>query len=193
MSAYLLSRSTITYTLSQPRTSGNPAMKSIERSVQILSLPSLGILVVVPVAELAEAQSTPRDTESVAASEDVPPMTPPSQPRSVAPSPSPTAEIRLAEEPIPVSVVSAAPRLSAVAEEVPSEAAVQSAVRQLMAIFAAACQLRTDLGRRDPVHLEDAPRDRRGRPVHEEFVPALWGGVRRSSLRAVCLGRTPKR
>ena len=119
-------------------------------------------------------------------------MKPPSQPRSVAPSPSPTAKIRLAEELTPVSVVSAAPRLRAVAEEVPSEAAVQSAVRQLMAIFAAARQLRTDVWRRDFVHLEDAPRDRRGRSVQEEFMPALWGGVRRSSLRVVRLGRTPK-
>ena len=29
--------------------------------------------------------------------------------------------------------------------------------------------------------------------MHEEFVPALWGGVRQSSLRAVRLGRTPRR
>ena len=141
----------------------------------------LGILVGVPVAELAEARSTPRATESVA------------QPRSVAPLPSPPAEIRLAEEPAFGSVASAAPRLRAGAEEAPSKAAVQSAVRQLMAIFAAARQLRIDVGRRDSVHLEGAPRDRRGRPVHEEFVLALWGGVRRSSLRAVRLGRTPKR
>ena len=89
--------------------------------------------------------------------------------------------------------MSAAPRLRAVAEEVPSEAAMESAVRELLAIFAAAPQLRPDVGRRDFVHLEDAPRDHRGRPVREEFVTALWGGVRRSSLRAVCLGRTPKR
>ena len=152
-----------------------------------------GILVGVPVVELAEARSTLRSTESVEASEKMTPRKSPSQPRSVAPSPSPTAEARLAQEPTPVSVVSAAPRLSAVAEEVPSEAAVQSAVRQLMAIFAAGRQLHTDVARRDSVHLEDAPRDRRGRPVHEEFVPALCGGVRRSSLRAVRLGRTPKR
>ena len=151
---------------------------------------ALGILVGVPVVKLAEARSTPRATESAAASEEVPPMKAPSQPRSVAPSPSRTAEVRPAEEPTPVSVVSAAPRLKAVAEEVPSESAVRSAVRQLMAIFTAARQLRPDVGRRDSMHLEDAPRDCRGRPVHEEFVPALWGGVRRSSLRAVRLGRT---
>ena len=154
---------------------------------------ALGILVGVPVAELAEARSTPRATEPVEASKEVPPMKSPSQPHSIAPSPSRTADVRLAEKPTPVSVVSAAPRLSAVAEDVPSEAAVQSAVRQLMAIFAAARQLRTDVGRRDSVHLEDAPRDRRDRPVHEECMPALWGGVRHSSLRAVHLGRTPKR
>ena len=127
------------------------------------------------------------------ASKEVPPIKSPSRPRSVAPPPSPTAEVRLAEEQTPVSVVSAAPRLSAVSEEVPSEAAMQSAVRQLLAIFAAARQLRSDVGRRGSVHLEDAPRDHRGSPIHEEFVPALRGGVRRSSLRAVRLGRTPKR
>ena len=135
---------------------------------------ALGILVGVPLAKLAEARSTPR-AECVEASDEVPPMKSPSLLRSGAPSPSLTAEVRLAEEPTPVSVVSAAPRLSAVAEEVPPEAAVQSAVRQLMAIFAAVRQLRTDFGRRDSVYLEDAPRDRRGRPVQEEFVPVLWG------------------
>ena len=147
---------------------------------------ALGILVVLLVAELAEVRSTPRATESVEASEEVPPMTSPPRPRSVSPSPSPTAEVRLAEEPTPVSVVWAAPRLSAVAEEVPFEAKVQSAARQLMAVFAPARQQRTGVGRRDSVHLEDASGDRRGRPVHEEFVPVLWGGVRRSSL-ALCV------
>ena len=150
---------------------------------------ALDIFVGVPMAELAEARSTPRATESVEASEEAPPMKSPSQPHSVAPSPSPTAEVRLAGEPTPVSIVSAAPRLRAVAEEVPS---VQRAVRQLLAIFADARQLRPDVGRRDSVHLEDAPHDHRGRPAHEEFMPALWGEVRRSSLRAVRLGRTPK-
>ena len=153
---------------------------------------ALGILVGVIIAELAEARSTPRATEFVKASEEAPPMKSPSQPRSVAPSPSPTTEVRLAEEPAPVSVVSAAPRLSAVAEEVPTEAAVQCAVRQLLAIVATVRQLRTDARRRDSTHLEDVPRDRRGRPLHAEFVPELWGGVSRSSLRAVRLGRTPK-
>ena len=46
---------------------------------------ALGILVVALVAELAEARSTPRATESVEASEEVPPMTSPPRPRSVAP------------------------------------------------------------------------------------------------------------
>ena len=119
----------------------------------------LGILVNVPVAKLARTRSTPRVTESVAASEEVPPMKSPSRLRSVEPSPPPTAEVSIVKEPAPVSVVSAAPRLSAVAEKVPSEAAVQSAVRQLMAIFAAARQLRADVGRRDSVKLEDAPRE----------------------------------
>ena len=105
----------------------------------------LGILVGLPVAELAEARSTARAIESLAASEEVPPMKSPSQRRSVAPSLSPTAEVRLAGEPIAVSVVPAAPRLSAFAEEVPSEAAVQTTVRQLIAIFAAAGQLRPDV------------------------------------------------
>ena len=118
-------------------------------------------------------------------------MKSPSRPRSVEPPPPPTVEARIVEQPSSVSVVSAAPRSSAVAEEVPSKAAVQSAVRQLMAIFAAARQLRADVGRRDSVDLEDASRDRLGRPVHEEFAPALWVGVRRSNLRAVRLGRTP--
>ena len=153
---------------------------------------ALGILAGVPLAGLAEARSTSRATESVDASEEAPPMKSPSQPRSVATSPSSIVEVRPAGEPTLISVVSATPRVRAVAAEVPSEAAVQSAVRQLMAIFAAARQLRPDVGRRDPVHLEDAPRDRRSRPVREEFVPALWSGVRRSSLRAVRLGRTPR-
>ena len=169
----------------------------VRRTALLVAQPSegLGILVGVPVEELEEAWSTPRATESAAASEEIPRMKSPSRLRSVEPSPPPIAGVRLAEEPTPVSVVSVAPRLSTVAEKVPSEAAVQrqSAVRQLMAIFAAACQLRTDVGRRDPVHLEDARRDRRGRPVHEAFGPALWSGVRRSSLRAVRLGRTPNR
>ena len=99
---------------------------------------ALGILGGVPVAALVEMRSTPQATVFVEASEQAPPMRSPSQPRSVAPSPAPTAQVRLAEEPTPVSVVSAAPRLKVTAEDVPSEAAVQSAVRQLFAIIAAA-------------------------------------------------------
>ena len=153
---------------------------------------SLGILVGVPVPELAETRSTLRATESVAATEEVPAMESPTQPRSVAPSPSPTAEVRLAEEPTLLPIVSAAPRSSAVAEKVPSDAAVESAVRQLMAVFAAARRLGIDVGPRDSVHLQDVPRDGRGRPVQEELVPAPWGRVHRSRLRASRLGRTSK-
>ena len=147
----------------------------VRPTAMLIAEPSggLGILVGVPVAELAEARSTPRATESVAASEKAQPVKALSQQRSVAPSPSLVAEVRAAEEPTPVSVLSAAPRLRAAAEETPSEAAMQSAMRQLLAIFEAARKLRPEVGLRDLVCLEDAPRDRRGRPVREEFVPAL--------------------
>ena len=70
---------------------------------------------------------------------------------------------------------------------------MQSAVRQFVALFEAALRLGAPTREREVEHLEDAPRDRRGRPVHPEFVPALWDGVRQSSLRAVPLGRTPRR
>ena len=71
---------------------------------------ALGILVGVPAAELAEARSTPRATESVVASEEAQPAKFPSHPRSAAPSASAIAEIRAAKELTPVSVVSAVPR-----------------------------------------------------------------------------------
>ena len=77
--------------------------------------------------------------------------------------------------------------------EVPSDAAVQSAVRQLIALFEAARQMGAPAATREVEHLEDAPRNRRGRPLHDDFVPALWGGLGHSSLRAVRLGRTPRR
>ena len=154
---------------------------------------ALGILVGVPAAELAEARSTPRATESVVASEEAQSAKFPSHPRSAAPSPSPIAEIRAAEEPTPVSVVSAVSRSRAPAAEIPSETAVQSALQHLLAIFEAARQLSPDVGLRDLRYLEDALRDRRGRSVREEFVPVLWGGVRHSSLRALSLGKTPRR
>ena len=93
---------------------------------------------------------------------------------------------------VPASDVSVASCSRAISLEVPSEAAVQNAVRQLMALFESARQLGAPIGRCEPEHLEDAPSNRRSHPVHEEFVPALWGGVRRSSLRAVPLGRTPR-
>ena len=138
---------------------------------------ALGILVGVPLAELAEAWSTPTAAESVEASEEAQPVKFSSQPRSAAPSPSPITKVRSAEEPTPVSVVSAAPRPRTAVEEIPSEAAVQSVMRQLLAIFEAARQRRPDVGLRDLLYLEDAPCDRRGRPVREESVPVLWGGA----------------
>ena len=97
------------------------------------------------------------------------------------------------EEPTPVSVASAAPRPRMPAAEIPSEAALQNAMQHLLAIFETSRQLRPDVGLRDLRYLEDAPRDRRGRPFREEFVPVLWGGVRRSSLHAARLGKTPRR
>ena len=88
---------------------------------------ALGILVGVPAAELAEARSTPRATESVVASEEAQSAKFPSHPRSAAPSPSPIAEIRAAEEPTPVSVVSAVSRSRAPAAEIPASYAPMSA------------------------------------------------------------------
>ena len=76
---------------------------------------ALGILVGVSLAELAEARSTPRATESVEASEKARPVKAPSHPRYVVPSPSPIAEVRATKEPTPVSVVSATPRRGAAA------------------------------------------------------------------------------
>ena len=154
---------------------------------------ALGIFVGVPATELAEARSTPRATESVVASEEAYPAKLPSYPRSAAPSASPIAEIRAAEEPTPVSVVSAVPHSRAPAAEIPSKTVVQGALQHLLATFEAARQLRPDIGLRGLRYLEDAPRDRRGRAVREEFVPVLWGGVRHSSLRAVHLEKTPMR
>ena len=153
---------------------------------------ALGKLFDVPVPDLAEARSTSRAPESLAASEGVLLRKSPSRPRSVDPAPSPTVEVRAAGELASASDVPVAPRPRAIAVEIPSEAAVQSAVRQLMALFEAARQFGAHIRRREPAHLDDAPHDRRGHPVHEEFVPALWSGVRRSSLRAVRLGRTPR-
>ena len=134
---------------------------------------ALGILVDVPVADLVEARKTPRAPESVATSEEVLPRESPSRPRSVLHSPSPTAEVRTAGELAPASDVSVASRSREIAGGVPSEAAMQNGVRQLLALFEATGQLGAPVGRRESEHLEDAPRDRRGRPVHEEFVPAL--------------------
>ena len=77
--------------------------------------------------------------------------------------------------------------------EFPSEAVVQSAVQQLVALFEAACQLGAPAREHEVEHLEDDPRDRRDRPVHEEFVPVLGGGVRQSSLRGMRFRHTPRR
>ena len=131
---------------------------------------ALAILAGVPVAELAKARGTATATRSVEASDEAQPVNSPSPPRSVAPSPSRNAEVRAAEEPTAVSVVSAAPRLRAAAEEITSEAAVQSALRKLLAILEAARHLRPLVGLRDLVYLEDAPRHCRGRPLREKFV-----------------------
>ena len=54
-------------------------------------------------------------------------------------------------------------------EGVPSDAAVQSAVQELIALFEAACQAGAPSGRREVEHLEDAPRNRRGRAVQENL------------------------
>ena len=58
-------------------------------------------------------------------------------------------------------------------------------MRQLVALFEVPRRLGSPSREREVVHLGDAPRARHGRPVDEEFQPALWGGVRHSSLR-VC-------
>ena len=145
-----------------------------------------------PLAELAEARSTPRATESVEASEEAQPAQFSSQPRSAAPSPSPIADIRAAEEPTRVSVALAAPRPSMAAKEISFAAAVQSAMQQFLGIVEGARHLRPAVGLPDLLCLEEAPRDRRGRPVRKHFVPVLWGGVRRSSFHAVRLGKTPR-
>ena len=96
---------------------------------------ALAILVGVPLADKAEARSTPRALESLAASEEVLLRKSPSQPRSVDLAPSPTVEVRSAGELASASDVSVASRPRAIGVEIPSEAAVQSAVRQLMALF----------------------------------------------------------
>ena len=147
---------------------------------------ALGILVAVPVADLVEARKTPRAPESVETSEEVLPRESPSRPRSVEPSPSPTADVRTAGELAPASDVSVASRSREIAGGVPSEAAMQNGVRQLLALFEAAGQLGAPVGRRESEHLEDAPRDRRGRLVHEEFVPASRPPVQRPAC-ALCV------
>ena len=85
---------------------------------------ALGILVGVPLSDLAEPHRTPRATGSAEASEETQPVELSSQPRHGAPSPSPVAELHAAEETTPVSVASALPRPSTAAEGIPSEAAV---------------------------------------------------------------------
>ena len=155
---------------------------------------ALWILVRVPAADVAEARSSPSVTGSVAKLEDGPPRKSRSRSRSARPSPPPPApEVCVVAESDLVSDVAAMPRSRSGDVGFPSEAAVQSTVRQLVALFEAARRLRVSAREREVEHLEDAPLDRRGRPVHQDFVPALWGGERRFNLRAVRAGRTPRR
>ena len=143
---------------------------------------------------LQRRRGSPRATGSVTELEEVPPLTSRFRSRSVRMSPPPSVpEIRLVGESASLPGAGKVSLSSAGDEGVPSDAAVQSAVPQLIAPFEAARQAGAPSGRREVEHLEDAPRNRRGRPMQGEFVPALWGGVRQSSLRAVRLGRTPRR
>ena len=155
---------------------------------------ALRLLVGVDSGATAEARSSPRATGSVTELEEAPPRKSRSRSRSVEASPPPSVpEIRVVGE--SGSVPGAGQELPSREGEdgVPLEAAVQSAVRQLIALFEAARQVGAPAGRREVEHLEDAPRNRRGHPVQEDVVPALWGGVSLSSLRAVRLGRPPRR
>ena len=155
---------------------------------------ALRLLVRVPAADVAEARSSPRVAGSVAELEDGPPRKSRSRSRSARPSPPPPApEVCVVAKSDLVSDVAAVPRSCAGDVGFPSEAAMQSAVRQLVALFEAARRLRVSAREREVEHLEDAPLDRRGCPVYQDLVPALWGGVRRSSLRAVRVSRTPRR
>ena len=149
----------------------------------------LRLLVRVPADDVAEARSSPRVTGSVAELEDGPPRKSRSRSRSVRPAaPPPVPQVCVVEKSDLVSGVATVPRSREDDVEFPLDAAVQSAVRQLVSLFEAARRLGGSARERDIEHLEDAPCDRRSHP--QDFVPALWGRVRRSSLRAVRLART---
>ena len=148
----------------------------------------------VPAGDAAESRSSPRGARSAAELEDRPSGKSRSRSQSSRPSrPSPAPAVCVVGKADLVSDVAAVSCSRVSDVELPSEAAVQSAVRQLVALLEAARRLGAPAREREVEHLEDAPRDRRGRPVYEEFEPALWGGVRQSSLRAMRLGRTPRR
>ena len=155
---------------------------------------ALRLLVGVHSGATAESRSSPRATGPLAELAKAPLRKSRSGSRSARASPPPPVpEIRLVGE--SGSVPGPGEELpSRDGEEgVPSDAAVHSAVRQLVALFETARQVDAPAARREVDNLADAPRNLRGRPVQEDFVPALWGGVHHSSLRAVRLGRTPRR
>ena len=155
---------------------------------------ALRLLVGVPAGDAAESRSSPRAARSVAELEDRPSGKPCSRSRSGRPSQlSQAPAVCVGGKADLVSDVTAASCSRVSNVEFPSEAAVQRAVRKLVALFEAARRLGAPARERKVEHLEDAPRDRQGRPMHEEFVPALWDGARQSSLRGARLGRTPRR
>ena len=155
---------------------------------------ALRLLVGVPAGDAAESRSFPRVARSLVELDDRLSEKSRFRLRSSGPSrPSPAPVVCVVGKADLVSDVAAVSCSRVSDVECPSETAVQSAVRQLVALFEAARRLGAPAREREVEYLEDAPRDRRGRPVHEELVPALWGGVRQSSLRGVRLGRTPRR
>ena len=155
---------------------------------------ALSFLVGAPAGGAPESRSFPRVARSVAELDDRPSGKSRSRSHSSRPSrPSPAPAVCVMGKADLVSDVAVVSRSRVSDMEFPSEAAVQSAVRQHVALFEAARRLGAPAREREAEHLKDAPRDRRGRPMHKELEPALWGGLRQSSLRAVRLGRTPRR
>ena len=149
---------------------------------------ALRLLVGMHSGATAESRSSPRATGSLTELAKAPPRKSRSRSRSARASPPPSLlEIRLVGE--SDSVPGAGEELPSHEGEqgVPSDAAVQSAVRQLIALSEAARQMGAPAARREVEQLEDAPRNRRGRQMQEDFVPALWRGVRHSSLRCGCV------
>ena len=154
---------------------------------------ALHLLVRLLAGDVAESRSSPRAAGSMAELEDRPSGESRSRSRSGRLSPPPPAPAVCVGGKADLGPEVAAVLCSRTSDvEFPSEAALQSAVRQLVALFEAARRLGNPAMER-AVEPLDAPCDRRGRPVHEDFVPALWGGVRQTRLRAVRLGRTPRR